>query len=339
MRILLLLGLAACSGSNGGDTAADTGAAGTPVTFSLDGAWEGTTLTLTWADAAEFFAGQFAFGDVAHSSAASATVTVDLPAPEASALTEVDPTGNPGVKLAWLVPALHTDTDGDGLPSAEEGYAGAGLVWLMYAEGSPAGLPGLGGAVPGWNAVTVNVDARSPAEVGSLTAVPLRAGLELRSDITLSGSFAVDVAEGTRVAMVSRVALEGGAVTNRTVVDVAASSPFSLTVTGAPPEDHFAVLGSGLSGAMEVGLVYVDQDESGGINRADQMLYGLCLEATPVGVIYFSNLPDLDFAVKQTALGNGAGWSGIELGGEGHLLQAGGLASVTAGPDCALSDE
>lgn len=307
---------------------------GNAAHFVLDGDVSGLSLSLTQVEPTSIGGEELSYGQAVTSVAAEAELDIDLDGLDPGSLANLE-----GVQVSMFVPALHLDSDGDGAPSASEGYLGAGLTWLVYVEGDPSGIMALSGAVEGWNALNRDVTHESFTGAGDLAAVALSASLVVSEEIELGGSWTDTVPDATGIALLSRVARNGGTVADSTLYDAAATDPWTVAVSGAPPEDHYESLDSGASGAVEVGLVYSDLDGSGALNRADDALYGLCADGTAVGIVYYPLVSQLSLALLLTETHNGAGWSGFAFEGGGRPVPPEELGSLTTGPDCALPSE
>lgn len=333
--LLLFVALLACTGDAGDTGAVDTGEkdSGEPpvnARFVLDGDWEGGTVALLRVDPAALEVraigtqGTFAYAP------ATEGLEIRLPKPGDAALTAVDEAAHPDVRVTWLVPALYPDADGDGEISADDDFWGVAATWLLYVSGSPEGVSGLEGAVEGWNAREMDLSRLSPSAPADLAAVPLSASLRLQP-VELRGQW--ENAPGNAgVALISRVALQGGTVADPVLAQVTHASEFELRLADAPPDDHFAPLSTGDEGAVEMGLSFVDTNNNDTFNLSDSPLYHLCAGATPIGLLYLPRVPRLDLAVDLAAVNGGAGWNAYDFGA--GLLDRGVLEDLVAGPPC-----
>ena len=332
--------LTGCSGkgedSGGIDSSAESDTdTGTPppadFTFALTGDHAGTTLTLTWIDFASLSTTPV-LGDAEYSAAVagdSAGVAFGEP-PEAD-LQEVDPTNAPGLKLAGYIPALHVDSDGDGVISGAETYAGVGLAWPVYVTGElPTEYADLG-LVDGWNALEFS-DAPTPA-VYDITSIPLDAGLAERTSITFGGAW---TGAGDELVVLPSVAFDGGSV-SAYLYDDALTDPWSVTLDGAPDADHFEPLDGVGDAALEVPIAYTDGDHSGDFTANDTPVAAACWNSLPVGLIYLPGVSDLITAWSLAAQGVGTGWVGITLGDTGGTtLSDADLGTLALDDSCSL---
>lgn len=320
LAAVLPVTLAACTGKGDDtgdtdmDTDTDTGTAPpADFTFALSGAYTDSTLTLTWLDFASLGSQTLATGDVRYSgivTGASAGVPFGEPLEEDR--QEIDPVNAPGFTLSGYIPGLHVDTDGDGLLSGTEAYAGVGLAWPVFVGGEvPADYLDLG-MVAGWNALQFVPDSEIPL-LHDITAIPLDALLAERESITFGGSLAGD---DTRLFVAPAAIFEGGTVADYVYDDVV-SDPWSVTLDSRPAADHFSELeGLGLA-ALEVPLAYTDNDQSGSYTDGDTPTTAACFNGSAVGLLYLSGVTDLLTGWSLTMQGLGTGWLGLSLADTG----------------------
>lgn len=306
--------------SDSGETAdsGDSGDSGNPDTglaevlalgFDVGGAWEGTTLSLTWLDVRSFGTGSLAFGDVLLSVPAEERVVLDpVDPPDARFLQELDPVAFPGVKVAYFAPSLHLDTDGDGLPSAEEGYLGASLTFALYVTGVRGFVATLPDVVNGWNAVQIPFAANTEIALVDPLSIPIDATLATDDTFDLAGT------GSGRAALVSSLARAGTTVDTPTVWDGKLAAPWTIHVDGPPPADHYQYLDRlGVDGAVEVAVGYADTDASGGWTSGDGDEVPLCLGDDAVGLVYVPRVTNLPVALGLTYAGVSAGWIGSRV--------------------------
>lgn len=346
----LLLHLAACSApaddsaegkpaaefNSGGDAEEESGLVigDDRATFLPGEETEGTTLTLTWVEPSSLHHANYVLGDVLLSLPVAPEVVFDLHAPDPSLMVEVDPEGHPGVTAAYFVPALHIDTDGDGLPSEGESYLGVGKTWLLYVNGSPSGIEDLPNALRGWNAMEVDLETGIAEATWDLDDLLIMATLWERPNVSLEGTWSEEVPRGTGLVFRSLVEAQGGAVELPVVADQRAESPFRLPARGPPPDDHFADLKPGVPAAIEVGEAYTDVDGDGAFTANDIPLHGVCSEGTPMGLAYLPTVPSLLLAIKLVGIGNPAGWSAVSLEENPRLVSNSVLTGLSVGSDC-----
>ncbi len=330
MRLIALAPLLlACTGKSpvvNDDTATDSAADSVAdtaetlpadFTFQISGDWEGSTLTLTWVDFTSLSSGFPAVGAVEYSHVlGGVTPGVPFGEPPEADLQEVDPANAPGLMFAGYIPGLHLDSDGDGVESAPEPYVGVGLAWPVYVSGViPSGYTDLG-VVAGWNAIEFVPDSAVPV-IHDIHAIPLHAGLAERTSITVGGSYGGD--PGASVVFVPSTTFQGGTV-EAFVYDSEVSDPWSVTLDGAPPPDHFSELDGVGMAALEVPIAYVDQDGSGGFTDRDAPLYPACSGGVPAGLLYLPGVTDLLTAWSLSVQGVGTGWVGLTLGDSGGAV-------------------
>lgn len=325
--------------SDTSDTAdtSDTGdSGGVPdLGFDLDGAWAGSTLTLTWLDASTFGTETLVFGDVMFSAEVDADPQqVSLGAPPASDLREADPEQAPGMLVAAYMPALHVDLDGDGLLSGEETYVGAGPTWPMYVTGViPAQYLGMG-VVDGWNAMFVFSGNEGP-EFTDPMAIPLAANVAANLDLTLGGSFADDP-DGMGLVLIPGTAFEGGGATSW-LYDEPLTAAWSIPLSGEPPAEHFSAMEGVGWAAMELPIAYIDEGARG-FGEGDIPTNAACFGGVPVGAIWFPGPTDLMVALQMGLTGMGSGWIAMTTGdvGGGTVLTEEEAATLSIDDSCTL---
>jgi hypothetical protein len=345
--LLLLAGVAGCNppadtGDDPVDDTGDTERGDTDTTppdlvFALGGDWSGTTLTLTWFDLTSFGSDVLVTGGVLYSGAVTEeTPGVSVGTPPEADRQEIDPTGAPGLRLAMYLPALHVDTDGDGVRSGEEAWAGVGGWWVMYVEGTvPADfeVPGL---VPGWNSVHLRVNEDVPPDVADVSAVPLTTNLAVQSPITLGGTWtAAGDLSGYGLVTIPGPFFSGGTV-DAYLVDGPLADPWGITLDGEPPADHvtaFEWLGG--DGALEVPVAYLDNDHDGAFGAGDEPRYGACSDGVPVGAIWLYPFTDLALGWQLAMQGYTAGWNVLTIGqDQGRVLDAEARAALDVDEAC-----
>lgn len=280
------------------------------IAFDLSGDWNGGTLSLTWLDASSLGGETLIFGDVFLHADAEARVEITTEAPDASFLQEFAPE----VMAAWFVPALHTDADGDGIPSGEEPYLGVATTWLLYLDAEPPDniMPGL---KAGWNGLQMDfVDGGDEMVVVDPLTIPVDANLAVKEQLTLSGTWSEGFPEDSGLAVVSALATAA----NPVLWDAPSQSPWTIELDGPPPEDHFDVLqGANLYAALEVGIGYQDSDRSGDYTSGDFILHTLCADSDALGVLYLPAPTDLLTALMLGIQGNSPGWLGLRMNQDG----------------------
>lgn len=331
MRALVLLGLFACGDSKvevetpedtgdvedigGDDTGADDTAeapVGTPLTFVVDGEVEGGVLTLTWADVSD----DFVVGDtVAAADVDGATVTVYAPDPTGDQLLELDPAAYPGTYVAWYLPAIHEDADGDGAHGADEAYVAHGTVLPLYIGGTLPEELADWGFVAGWNALAMG--AEGATDFHDVDAIPLAVNLRPRETFTIAGDLAdVDLDGDLRLTLVPG-AVDEGRWPDDWLYDAPLDGAWSIDVAGAPPDDHRVDDGSGFGITYEIPLSYVDNDGSGGISAGDETAWPACYGDATASLVWISPPTTLDTAFLATIYGMGAGWSAVAWSADG----------------------
>ncbi len=327
------------------DTDTDSGDSGSPLllgedeaTFTFTGSYEGATLSLTQVDPIGIMGGTYRFGEVLTSVAITEdALTLDLHAPDASLLEELDPEGHPGVKGVFFVPALHVDTDGDGVPSANEAFLGVSSAWLLYVDGNPSGIQAVPNALRGWNAMLMDMEAGIAMATSSLESMPIFVTLIENPNESVSGTWSVEPDPAMGIVVRSRVAILGGEVEAPTFTDVHAESPFDFVLRGVPPTDHFEEFVDGVSAAVEIPEVYTDVDTDHAYTEVDTREYGVCREGSPIGFVYLSVVSSLGLAVQLVGAGNASGWNAMVLAPEEKFISSNDLTALNSGPACPLS--
>ena len=308
--LTLGLSLAACGNKDGEDSAteeadADTDAdtdtdtdtdtdpdAEVTLTFQIVGESAGQTLVLA---ALDLQSSEPALGEVL-GSAAVAGGTASLTVPVPSALALLDPE-YPLLEGAFFLPYLE---------SAAGEVTGVGMVWPLYLSGEiPAELQVLG-LQEGWNALRSS--GKYP-EVLPLDEIPLEERLTVVEHLTLGGTYAAasPPLASLSLAMVPGFVFEG-TLPEALLVDEALTSPWSVTVSGAPPAEHITTDEVGIAAALEVLLAYTDADGVPGLSEGDAAHYAACLADTPVVAMYLPMPTDPLLALSMAVEGIGPGW-------------------------------
>jgi hypothetical protein len=285
------------------DTDTDTGVDGDPATFTfvLDGAAAADTLQLDW------LTGDFTAGAVlASAPIVGTTATLTLAVPTMSELVESP--DDPGLYYGFALPYLFADAGGDAT-HADELIEGAGRVWPLFLAGDiPLAYAALG-FHSGWNAIELG-EGEIPSSF-DITAVPVPTNLHPVLDASLSGASAID-ADNLRLTLVSSLAIDGGDVGTRIYDEAFDPSGFTLAVSGAPPDDHVNPIdGTGLDGAIEVPVAYVDAD--GDLTPTDAEYVGpVCAGGEVAALFWIAQPTTVQGALSLAAGGLNAGWSPIK---------------------------
>lgn len=290
------------------DATDDTGApvATTEMTFEVEGQAEGAVVTVSWTNLSD----DLAFGDaVAAGVVEGGRAVLAVPEPSADELLELDAEAYPGTMIAWYLPALHDDTDGDGAHSAGEVYTGLGTTLPVYLGGTlPPELASYGLAL-GWNALTV-VDGEV-AGLASLDAVPLEVNLLPRESWTIAGTLVdVELAADVRLTLFPGAVQYGQWVTEL-LYDEPLVGAWEIAVSGAPPDDHYVDDGSGLGATWELPISYVDNDASGGLSNGDEPAWPACHGEAVVQLVWLPPPASLQAAFVSTWWGVPVGWSAL----------------------------
>lgn len=284
-------------------TTTDSGDTGTPPTgtkavFELSGEWGGTTLSLTALSFDQ--SGAVTLGEHLGSSLTAGEVIFYLPEP-----TEVMPNpDDPSVSYELVVASLHRDDDGDGYPSGFEAISGVGTYWLLYWEGPVSPDLAQAGVVEGWNVYEPNAQI-----IGDLLAIPVEANMVPNNHIAVAGGYSGSEDLST-LRMLLYPQAEALHPVSSVIYEGAMTDPWAIDLEDPPPSDHlFDADGTEL--AMELPLVYVDTDASGGPNEPDVGLYNACIaDGSYVGLIYLPEVTSLETAVGLSGGGIRPGWLG-----------------------------
>jgi hypothetical protein len=175
--------------------------------------------------------------------------------------------------------------------------------------------------------------ARAAALAAALDAVPLPLTLRPTPSYTLVGSVAEGIdLDGRGLTVVPSADGAAGA-----FLDQALTSPWSLSFTDAPPEDHMERDG-GLGSAVEIPLSYLDLDGSGDLTDGDAAAEAVCLDDRAVAMLYVEPPTALYAAYVLTLQGLGAGWSPLAVSADGSIatITEAELVDVQVSGDCSL---
>ena len=353
--VLLMSTLVACDAPAPGETGdsedtsdlgetGETGETGDPedtgeppnLTFVLSGSFAGSTLGLTWLDATSLGSETgLVFGDTLASVAVTGSAMGLYAAnPDASVLVEIDPVGSPGMLIAFYVPSLHVDSDGDGLHSGDEAYAGVGSTWLVYVQGPVAADLAAGGLAEGWNTLDSLAQTETPV-FGDPVDIPLDTSIAPVESLTIGGTIAGDLAD-VGIVTVSAVIFGGGSVA-APLYDEPATAAWSMTLSGTPPADHLIPLEFlGVDGAMELPNSYADADGSGSFGDGDMPLLPACSNGALVAVFWLPAATTMSAAMTATMTGWSTGWSVSYLSESGGEVPEADRTKLTIDDSCTM---
>lgn len=270
----------------GGDseTGADRPDGDATATFTLTGDWEGTTLTLTQIDPTSGYS--WGVGDrVASEAVEGDSVDVTLSAPDVGDLIQPDPDAWPDLWFLPLAAALHVDLDGNGGLTGDESYVGVGAVWVTWVEGEIPDTWAEKGVVEGWNAMSYANDGVTPV-VGRLSGVPVDAGLAPSDAVTVGGSWTGGGTSDVCLILLPAHVMAGGEV-DELLVDEPLEDPWTITMSGDPPEDHYSradALGGEI--VFEFPYAFHDVDGGGTLDDGDDQQRFACDGDAAVAVAY-----------------------------------------------------
>ena len=239
------------------------------------------------------------------------TFTFGVETPEDSKLASMIP--ETSTLIGFWTPFLFNDSNGDDEYNEGEAIAGFSMTWLVY---STMDVPEFN-ITSGWGALEMTFTEEPPTP-GDITNMPLTANLQVAETLTIGGTY--DSSLGNR-----RIAIAASATfetTLETMADIDASDPWTLTLEGVPPDNHFMDdEGSDATPmALGTGLVYEDLNDSGALEVEDfynsaSAIYSIChdsmgnMAAQPVSIVYSREPTDFTTAMYYGMYGLGVGWS------------------------------
>ena len=293
-------------------------------TFAIDGDWKGTALSL----APLYFEEQIRFGDPV----SSTVVEADQVSMDAPILGKGDLAGLPfDTDGAIFMPILHEDSNGDLVLDEDELVVGIGPAWVVYLDYVPPELEKL--AEQGWNALQVTLSMEGAAITDSypLDAIPLSTAFRPDEDLTVGGTYQGkhDLAdlglvvvppmvwEGTKVAPLQQAALE---------------DPWTVALSGAPPDDHFPDPKSP-EPAAEMIAAFDDSDGTG-FSATDAPAYPACHEDMPVMAVYLRASNNVEGLFNASVAGIMPGWNALVETKEGPIKLDDKQAAALVLADC-----
>jgi hypothetical protein len=234
--------------------------------------------------------------------------------------------------MALYVPALHIDTDGDGLPQNGESYTAVGMTWAVFITGEIPESFGKLGVQEGWNAIIVS--KHDDPEFGDPVNISMPVNLAPNLELVAGGALSFDP-DGMRVMLISGQTFTGGTSLGP-LLDAPLTDPWELILSGPPAAERFYEIPEmGMTAAVEVPLSYADTDNSGDFDETvDQALYGACSDGSMVGFLWLPPPTDLHAAFAVAQLGTGTGWMGVSLSEEGGMLESAALSSLVMDEGC-----
>jgi hypothetical protein len=289
-------------------TTVETGTEDTGVTvhdpvasFILNEVTEGATFSLTWVNP---MGDSLVYGETAFSTdAQKGTMEIYLPHPSEDEMISVDEASGWG--LAFYVPALHEDSNGDGNITLLETIFGVGEYWLFFSNIS---LPDQG-IDYGWNALRFGVDQFiAPFDL------PLAENLHPVNTISISGDITGDQQNISdyRLAAIP-ITMFMGLPVAELLYDESLEPNWTLSLNGAPPIDHLQDnqdLNS--SYAIEYLAVYEDDNSNYSYDLSDEILTGVCRDGRSVSMVYMGAPRDLAGNVLFVFQGLTPGWYVME---------------------------
>ena len=227
--------------------------------------------------------------------------------------------------VAWYLPVLHQDLDGDAAWSAGEDFVGVGRSLPAWVEGEIPEELAAQGVVEGWNAFVLGEDDL-PAAVEDPLTVPLPANLVPVGTVTLGGTLASVAPEGLHLVAQPLGGLDVAAA----LFDLPLTDPWEIAVEGEPPADHVLALESWRY-AHEQLLAELPEGSGG-----EEPWYALaCVDDLQASLEWLVPL-DLVTALGLLRDGFTAGWNAVGEPSDGGLpvaLDEVQRRSITVDPD------
>lgn len=316
------------SGDDSGvDTAEDTadegevGLEGT-MTFVVDGASDATAVGVTLMLEDFTVLGDFVGGATLD----GLTATVDLAGPRIDDLVASPDT--PGLSYGFALPFAFVDEDGDATHDEGEFVRGIGAVWAVYLHNIPPEW-GAYGYVEGWNAIDTVDEALVFGDV------PLALIAEGPSTLSIGGTVAYEVDDGSRLAVLPSTAFSGF-FNGDYLHDEALTDPWTVFVDGAPDADHLTDLtGSGVYGTIEVPIAYADDGDA---TLEEAEILGAACVGDQAAAMLWVDWP-MDPLVAWFLVTNGLtpGWYPVSFQGDDmSMLDEADAAALEIGGTCSL---
>jgi hypothetical protein len=238
--------------------------------------------------------------------------TFGLENPDTEDLEPLDPDSD--ARLGLWAPFLFQDTNGDDAYTDEDTITGFSMTWLVY---STLDIPKFN-VVQGWGAIEMTFTEEAPT-AGDLSSVPLDANLAAVESITIGGSYDTSLGE-RRLTFVPPDAGDDETLFPEPIYDEVATDPWTVTLSGVPPESHFLDSEDGFEMAVEFPMVYSDANENESLDMSDfhvkdSPFLSVCYEdpdvAGPLPIIaLYSVAPDgFEAAMYSGLYGLNIGWS------------------------------
>ncbi|MBM4390275.1 MAG: hypothetical protein FJ090_04065 [Deltaproteobacteria bacterium] len=289
----------------GGD---DTGEEpeGTTLTWEVEGDYAASAFSLVHIEFPLADGENFAMGAIWADAEAAATVSLEITEDPEDFYQELAP----GLFLAAFLGALHED-DGDNRWEGDEGFTAVSPEFAIFLDGAiPPELLNAG-LHNGWNAVLFEGESFS---IGDPEAMPLP--IALTETLTLAGTVDDTIEHDDRVVALPATIFAGRPVSSL-MADVAlpGDGTWSVTLDGAPPDDHFVDIdGDGVDEAVEFPVGYVDGDQSGGFNAdADTVVSLACVDGRPIGGWWLAPPRDVVQLLSIQSAGYSLGWLPVLL--------------------------
>jgi hypothetical protein len=271
------------------------------ASFVLDEVTSGSTFALTWVN---LMGDTLEYGETAFSSTAEAGVLeVYLPLPPAEEMIPIEPDSS--WLLAFYVPSIHQDTNGDGTVNVLETIHGVGEYLLFFSNLS---IPDYG-VEYGWNSFNVGEDLfLAPFNI------PLEENLHPNDSITINGRVSSEqsgIVDGRLAAI--PVTLLMGLPVAELMFDENLDEDWTVSVESAPPVDHFQdSVDLNSSYAVEYLAVYDDDNSNYSYDLSDEILTGVCRDGRSMSLVYLGAPRDLAGNVSYAFQGMTPGWYAME---------------------------
>jgi hypothetical protein len=279
--LLVALMLAACSRT-------PTEPVDAVLSFDIEGAWEGTALSLTWIEPGVDIDEVDSLMVLFEGAVTGPSYGIDPGELPAEHLLEDE-----DLTLALYVPTLFADTDGDGTHDEGEFYLGVSRHWPLWIEGAPPAEYAELGLVAGWNAIELELDEENnfggDPIVHDPLAIPLMTSLLPIEEITIGGGYTgTEPVDDQRLTFAPHSALWAGDLTHADpLYDEPVVEPWGITVSGAPPQSH-QIDPDGFPRATNYAVSYVDSDGSGGPSEGEPPVNMACVGSDFVAVSWMA---------------------------------------------------
>ena len=231
----------------------------------------------------------------------SPSISVDLEAYEGIAHSSENAT------ITAFLPAVFEDKDGDGQHSQGEPYWALSQTALVYAEYLDCSSWSEH-IQTGWNAVLFSADGMESA---SLEAIEIQSNLLPLDNFSIT--LETEDADSLSVAIASqRIWLEDYWVAP--LVDQPSEASMEITLPPLPPDEHLQPLDVANTRfldwyyAVELPLIYQDDNDSGAFDTSDSLVQAFCAGDNAIRIGHYPEADRIDEAFYLTKMGIQPGW-------------------------------